>query len=157
MTPQQIILGSVTFLHDLFTAIWIGGLVFLSISLIPVSKKDLGDGMQTNKLMDAILKTHSPYVYASILGLFITGIIQARMSPSFSGLMRFDSAYSSLITVKHWLTFTMVAIALFRSIAGRKKPGQADLHKMKLSLTLIHVNSVLGVLVLLLSGMLSTL
>jgi len=35
----------VTFLHDLFTAVWIGGVITLGITVLPSAKKVLGNGL----------------------------------------------------------------------------------------------------------------
>ena len=42
MPTKTIVFGLVTFLHDLFTAVWIGGLITLGLSVMPATKKTLG-------------------------------------------------------------------------------------------------------------------
>ncbi len=49
MSAQTIIFALVTFLHDLFTAVWIGGLITLGLTVMPSVKKVLGKGPQTKK------------------------------------------------------------------------------------------------------------
>ena len=71
MSAQTIVFGLVTFLHDLFTAVWIGGLIALGLTVMPSVKKVLGKGPQTKKLMDAIQKRHSVWVYVSLVGLVL--------------------------------------------------------------------------------------
>ena len=155
MAPQQIILGLATFLHDLFTVIWVGGLVVLALTLLPSARKVLGGGQQTRALMNEILRRHRVWVYISMVGLFITGVIQARGEPAFHGLMRFDTPYATLTAIKHLLTFAMIAIALFRSLKFGKQPESATPQQYQFSLRLIFINAVLGLLVLLLSGLMA--
>jgi putative copper export protein len=39
---QQIVFALITFLHDLFTAAWIGGLITLGLSVWPAPRKTRG-------------------------------------------------------------------------------------------------------------------
>jgi len=157
MAPQQIILGLAIFLHDLFTVVWVGGLVVFALTLLPAARKVFGNGPQLRDLMNEILRRHRVWVYISMVGLFLTGIIQARREPAFHGLMRFDTPYSALTALKHVLTFAMIAIALFRSLRFAGKAESATPQQNKMSMQLIFVNAILGVLVLLLSGLLAAL
>ena len=151
MLNNTIFIALITFLHDLFTAIWIGGLITFGLTVMPSAKKIFGKGPETKKLMDAIQKRHSVWVYVSIAGLVLTGILQARGSPAFQGLFSFGNAYSTVLAIKHILVITMIAIALYRSVLGRAgvKPEPA---KEKLKASLLIINIVLGVAILLASG-----
>ncbi len=44
MEKQLIMMGLVRFLHELFTVLWVGGLAFMSLTLVPSLSKVLGDG-----------------------------------------------------------------------------------------------------------------
>lgn len=157
MAPQQLVLGLAVFLHDLFTVVWIGGLVMISLTLLPAARDMFETGSQTQKLMLGILRRHRVWVYISIAGLFITGVIQGRSEPAFNGLMRFDTLYGTLTSIKHLLTVAMVGITLFRSRMAGKKEEAATPQQMKMSLQMITVNAVLGVGILLLSGLMAAL
>lgn len=39
MPTKTIVFGLITFLHDLFTAAWIGGLITLGLTVMPSVKK----------------------------------------------------------------------------------------------------------------------
>ena len=149
MQINTIVFALVTFLHDLFTAVWIGGLITLGLTVMPSVKKVLGKGPQTKKLMDAIQKRHSVWVYVSLVGLVLTGLLQANRSPAFEGLFSFSNAYSAVLAIKHILVIAMIAIALYRSLAlgSASTPSQE-----KLKAALMMLNIVLGVSILLLSG-----
>lgn len=157
MTPPQVIQALANFLHDFFTVIWVGGLVVLALTLLPAAREVLGAGQQTRDLMSAILRRHRVWVYISMVGLFATGVIQARGEPAFHGLLHFDTPYSAVTAVKHLLTAAMIVIALFRSLSVGGKGKEATPQQYQLSLRLILVNAVLGVLVLLASGVLAVL
>jgi putative copper export protein len=142
----------ITFLHDLFTAVWIGGVITLGITVLPSAKKVLGMGPQTKKLMDAIQKRLSVLVYVSIVGLLLTGLLQANRNPAFQGLFSFGNSYSAVLTIKHILVLAMVAVALFRSLVLGRRSGPSTPSQEKLKAGLLFLNIILGVAILLLSG-----
>lgn len=150
MFSKTIIFGLVTFFHDLFTAVWIGGMFTLGLTVMPSAKKVFGKGPQTKKLMNAIQKRHSVWVYVSMVGLILTGLLQSNRSLAFSGLFSFQDAYSAVLSIKHVFVLAMIAIALYRSLGlkGTSNPSQE-----KLKARLLILNIILGVGVLLLSGM----
>ena len=149
MTTQTIVFGLVTFLHDLFTAVWIGGLITLGLSVMPAIKKILGKGPETKKLMDTIQKRNSVLVYASMVGLVLTGLLQANRSSAFLGLFSLGNTYSAFLAVKHILVLAMIVIALYRSLALSKTNTHAQ---EKLKAALLILNIVFGISILLLSG-----
>ena len=152
MPTQTIVFALITFLHDLFTAVWIGGLITLGLTVLPSVKKVLGKGPQTKKLMDTIQKRNSVLIYVSMIGLVLTGLLQANRSPAFQGLFSFGNAYSTVLTIKHILVVAMIAIALYRSLVLGRKKGVSAPSQEKLKASLLMVNIVLGVAILLLSG-----
>lgn len=141
-----------TFLHDLFTAVWIGGLIAVGITTLPSAKKVLGKGPQTRQLVDTIQKRQSVLVYVCIIGLVLTGLIQARYTPAFQGLFSFGNTYSAVLGLKHLLVLGMIVVALYRSLVlGRRNRPLAPFEE-KMSATLLILNFFLGVTILLLSG-----
>jgi len=151
MSNKDVVFALVIFLHNLFTAVWIGGLLTLTLSVLPSAKAVIGLGPQTKVLMQAIQQRLTRLVYVSIIGLIVTGMLQANRSEEFTGLFRIDSSYSLVLTLKHLLVIAMVIIALLRSL-GLKRWQLAASTKDKLNAGLLMTNLVLGVGVLLLSG-----
>jgi len=150
--PKQTVFAIVTFLHDLFTAVWIGGLITVGITVMPSAKKVLGLGPQTKQLMDAIQKRLSVLVYVSIVGLVLTGLLQANRNPAFQGLFSFGNSYSIVLSLKHILVLAMIAVALYRSLVLGRKSGPSTPSQEKLKAGLLFLNIALGIAVLLLSG-----
>ena len=149
MLSQLIIFGLITFLHDLFTAVWIGSLITLGFSVMPSVKKVLEKGPQVKKVMEEVQKRNKVLVYISMVGLALTGILKASQSSEFMGLFNFGNAYSAVMASKHILVLIMVTIVLYRSLALAKTttPQQERMKK-----ALMMMNIVLGIIVLLLSG-----
>jgi len=152
MPAKEIVFAFVIFLHNLFTTVWVGGLITLGVIVLPSARKVLGMGPETKKLMDAIQKRLSVLVYVSIVGLVLTGILMANRSPAFQGLFSFGNTYSTVLTFKHILVLAMVAIALFRSLALGRRKGPASPKQEKTKAMLLFLNIALGIAVLLLSG-----
>ena len=152
MQDKFIIIAIMTFLHDLFTAIWIGGMITLGLSVFPSVKKVLDMGPQTMRLMEAIQKRLSKFTLVSIVGLFITGAVKAKMVPEFLGLFHFGNRYSMILGTKHILVIIMVIIAILRSkVVGRNMKGPNP-KVVKIKAGMLMLNILLGVIVLLLSG-----
>jgi len=149
MSTETIVFALVTFLHDLFTVVWIGGLITLGLTVMPSAKKALGKGPQTKKLMEVIQKRHNVWIYVSMAGLVLTGLLQANRAPVFQGLISFGNAYSAVLAVKHILVLVMIAITLYRSLALGKVSTPAQ---EKLKIRLLMLNIILGISILLLSG-----
>lgn len=157
MSPQMIVFALVTFLHDLFTAVWIGGLIALGVTALPAARQVLGKGPQMKQMMDTILKRQSVLVYVSMVGLALTGVLLANRSPEFSGLFSFANLYSGVLTLKHILVVTMIAIALYRSLGLGRGGRPISPVQEKLKAALLFLNMGLGIVVLLLSGILAVL
>lgn len=127
MPMRQVVFALITFFHDLFTVVWIGGLFALGLVVLPLAVGMWGRGPETKRLMDAVQRRLSLLVYVSIVGLAVTGALLARRNPAYGGLFSFANPYSSVLSLKHVLVLLMVAVALLRSVAlrDRGRPGGA--------------------------------
>lgn len=170
MQGNLIMLTVITFLHDLFTVVWVGGLITTGIAVLPAVKKQFGMSPQTRQLMQAVQRKLRVMVYISIVGLFATGMLMLRRNPQFHGLLTWDDSYSTILALKHLLVILMVAIALMRSlVVGRiqVQPGasvdgppqgvgspkqKVASRKDKISALLLLINIILGIGVLLFSA-----
>ena len=151
MPTKQVIFALVIFFHDLFTAVWVGGLITLGMTVLPSARKVLGMGPQTQKLVDAIQSRLSTLVYVSIVGLWVTGVLLSRRALAYQGLFSFANAYSTALSLKHIAVLLMVAVALLRSSA-LSRLNLSPPSRNKLGASLLMLNIVLGIAVLSLSG-----
>ncbi len=152
MLTQQIVFALVTFLHDLCTTIWIGGLITLGITVLPSTRKVLGVGPQTKELMDTIQRRLSVLVYISIVVLILTGLLMTKRSPAFQGLFTFGNTYSTVLSLKHILVLIMIIVALLRSLVLNRWEGLSKQAREKFKAELLFFNIILGITVLLLSS-----
>ena len=141
----------VTFLHDLFTAIWIGGLIILGTTVFPAIKKQ-----QNRELANSIQKRLNTIVLVSIIGLWITGMLLANRSTAFTGLFNVSNTYSLAMAIKHILVILMTVLALFRTRFVVRTKKMTDPSTEKLGALLLICNIILGIAVLLLSGYTAT-
>ena len=153
MPDKIIVFTLVTFLHNLFTAVWIGGMFTLGLSVFPAVKKSLGPGPQTKQLVKSIQEKHSLWVYISMAGLVLTGLLMSNRSAEFGGLFSFQNAFSSALTVKHLLVIIMILVTLYRSLILGQGKGPSSPEQEKLNARLLITNIVLGTAVLLISGL----
>ncbi|NOZ73681.1 MAG: hypothetical protein GXP38_17615 [Chloroflexi bacterium] len=152
MFANPIVYAIIIFLHDLFTVVWIGGMFTLGITVLPAAKDVLGKGPQLKRLMDTIQKRLSVLVYVSIVGLIVTGLLQAKHDPAFQGLFHFGNTFSTILSLKHILIIVMIAISLYRRLVLGTKNGPPTPSQENLKAKLLITNIILGTIVLLLSG-----
>jgi len=108
----------INFLHNVFTALWIGGMLTLAFTVLPAIKKILGKSKEMNALNSSIKKKLSLLTYISIVGLIITGLLmsnKAVISGLSTGFLSFGNEYSIMMSIKHILYFVMIFLSLFRS------------------------------------------
>ena len=157
MAPISAIIAPIliNFLHNLFTALWIGGMLTLAFTVLPAMKKVLGKSKETQALNSMIKRKLSVLTYISMVGLIITGILmsnKAALSGLSTGFLSFENEYSTLMSIKHLLYFVMIFLSLFRSqIVDRVKKFTPE-QKQKLNMLTLLLNIFAGLAVLFLSS-----
>ena len=146
-----IVYGLVKGLHDLVTAIWIGGLIPLSFVVLPAFKSKLKEGKELRPLLMDIQKRLSLLVAISIPILVITGILESWHSKDFQGFFSFGNTYSTLLSIKHILVVAMICIAISRKALMARNIEKLK-SREKLSAITLFANALIGVAVVILSG-----
>ncbi|MHA1973548.1 MAG: hypothetical protein ACTSW1_11175 [Candidatus Hodarchaeales archaeon] len=154
---NSIIFTLIKFLHDVASAIWIGGLVAMVFVILPSTRKTFGAGKERKEFMNLVMRKLSLLIYISIPILFITGLFIGKASGMYLGILSSGNEYSSLTTIKHLLYATMMGIAIFRSQIMGKWLKLAPKKQEKLSALLLFINLGIGFVVLFLSAYLSSL
>lgn len=157
---MNIIPGIITFFHDLFTVVWIGGLFFLVIILIPMVKKHNKQAAPISQFSFAIQKRLRIFVLISIIGLWITGMLLSKQNGT-GGFLSFTNEYQTILSIKHLLIFGMILMVIWRSVLIVKieKIPKTEMNKkeklMKKSMLPVFFNFFFSLTVLLLTGLLS--
>lgn len=157
MTAKIIVFALISFFHNLFTAIWMGGLIVTILAFLPAVKETLGAGPQVKKVMMAFQRRQSVWVYVSMAGLILTGLLMTNRSPEFESLFAFGNPYSVALSIKHILVVVMIGISLYRTLALGNAQSGTNPKKERLSVQLLLMNAALAVVVLLISGFTSAL
>ena len=170
-----LILSLSHFLHLLATVVWIGGIVMILFVILPGAKTALESPPLQSKLMKGVAKRFTPMANISILVLIVTGIAITYREKNFTGLFNFNNPWNVAMFLKHSFVTLMIIIHFYRGLILTPKIGRLsaqiqsdELQKssslsskvaklQKFSLNLVKTNFVLGLIVLLLTGILSSL
>lgn len=140
------------FLHNLFTALWIGGLLLTAFVILPGIRKNpkISEPMM---VIDGIQDRIKPVAITSMAGLAITGLLLGKSSKNFTGLMDFGTGYMTALSVKHVLIVLMVILAFVRLSINKRIKLEKKMELQKVSAAILVLNSLLGIVVLFLSSM----
>lgn len=156
MNPQIILPTVISTLHDIFTAVWIGGMIVLAWAILPALRKMIPDSKERRPIAMAIQKRLRIIVIISMAGLWITGMMITKNAPMASGLFKFGTPYTNVLSIKHILMFLMVFCAVGRTIVMKKLVQNPSDKLAKASAIILFVNLAFGVAVVFLSALLAT-
>ena len=153
MNPQglPVVMMLMRFLHNLFTAAWIGGLISMTLVVMPGITKNLMV-KEPKPVIAGIQKRLKPVAIVSMVGLAITGILLGRASGNVTAPISFATAYTTSLSIKHIVTVAMVIVALMRLSMLRKAEAIKQQSIEKPANMLVLLNTVLGIVVLFLSS-----
>jgi len=157
MAVKTLVFAFVSFFHDLFTVIWMGGLVVTVLSYMPALKEALGTGPQIKKVMMAFQKRQTIWVYVGMGGLILTGLLMSNQNPEFENLFGFGNAYSVTLSIKHILVILMIGITLYRSLILSRPHVTLTPEKERLSFQLLIINAITAIAMLFTSGLVAAL
>lgn len=139
--------------HNIFTSIWIGGMFVMVLTVFPVSRREIKDQEIQGRVIDEILVRQSKWVYIGIAVLFVSGLLMTRLSGEVSKMFDFSNRYATILSVKHILFLLLSIIALIRSTVFRNAATSKNKTKKKISMALLMINTVVGIVILVLSSM----
>ncbi|MBI4619879.1 MAG: DUF4149 domain-containing protein [Desulfobacterales bacterium] len=168
-----LILSLSHFLHLLATVVWIGGIVMILFVILPVARGALESAPMVGKLMKEITKRFTPMANVSILVLIVTGIFILQHEENFTGFSDLKNLWNIILFLKHFLVAVMILIHFYRGLILTPKIGRLSVQTNELpepsslsskiarlqrfSLNLVKINLALGLIVLLLTGISSSL
>ncbi len=152
MTVQMFVMSGVRFLHNLFTALWIGGMLTMAIAVLPGVRKNPKVG-EPWAVIEGIQSRINPVAWVSMVGLVLTGLLLGRASKNFTGLFSFGTVYMTALSIKHILIALMLVLAVVRLFINKRVRAEKKPELQKASFAVLAVNAGLGVVVLFLSAM----
>lgn len=159
-------------LHLLATMIWLGGLATLTLVAWPVlSQSAQGSAPAEGLLFEALERRLRPLANVSLVVLVATGLIQMGGNPNYGGLLQIANLWSLSLLLKHLTVGGMIIIsaviqwaiypALHRAallIQHGAPEGETLRKKLHRRMRcLVTLNLVLGVLVLVLTAIMTAL
>ena len=159
-----IILSASYFLHFLATVVWIGGIIMILLVILPSAKTSLESAPMISGLMKEITKHFTLMANISIFILIVTGIVIAFYNKNFTNILDFSNRWNLVMFLKHIFVALMIIIHFYRGLILNPKIGKLSLQVddsqiaklRKYSLDLVKANLVLGLVVLFVSGILSS-
>lgn len=154
------------FLHIIATVVWIGGLVFMTVLILPETQRLLAaseHGGVLHTLLNRMRRRFTPLANISLLVLVVTGIYQMSVDPHYEGLLQFTNTWSRAILIKHvavigmlivgatmqWGVIPTIEKVQLYARQDRTLPALPTLDALRQrERRLIVVNCILGVLVL---------
>lgn len=159
MSPS--VLAISYFFHLIATIVWIGGLVVLTIMVLPEARRVLGANPAFYTLLSRLRRRFFPLTNLSLAVLVVTGLIQMSGDSHYDGVLQFTNDWTRVILLKHIAVLGMfvcglaiqyfVAPELERAtlLVERQKGDPAELERLRRrEARLTWVNVGLGVLVL---------
>ena len=158
-TPPVWALTLVYWLHMLATVAWIGGIVSISILILPAARKSLKPADQL-AFVESMQKRLEPLAWFSLGLLIATGLFQLSANPHYNGFFDVSTQWSLAILVKHGLVAVMVAVsavqtwevlpAIRRTLMRRERGATEDeiIRLQKREERLLQMNFILSILIL---------
>lgn len=162
--------GIVRGLHDVFAALWAGGLLTMALVVMPTVKSmqvsaargpaggqaggepgASGNAGGPGRFMVLMQKRLRVVMTVAIIGVFATGLVLLRLTLAPSGGLDPRSLHGALLIAKIALSVVMLVLAIVRG-AKLRKLGDALGDPRASGTPLLFANAVLGLVVLLLSG-----
>ncbi|GIK09498.1 MAG: hypothetical protein JETCAE02_10750 [Anaerolineaceae bacterium] len=158
-SPPVWALTLVYWLHMLATVTWIGGIVSISILVLPAARKSLSPAEQL-AFIESMQKRLEPLAWFSLGLLIVTGLFQLSANSHYNGFFDVSTQWSLAILVKHGLVAVMVAVsavqtwevlpAIRRTMMRRGKGASEEeiVQLQKREERLLRMNFVLSILIL---------
>ncbi len=149
----------VYWLHMLATVAWIGGIVSISILVLPAAHKALKPA-DLLAFIEAIQKRLEPLAWFSLTLLIATGMFQLSVNPHYNGFFDTSTQWSLAILIKHGLVAVMVVVSAvqtwevlpqIRRVLMRREKGASEAEIVQLQKReerLLRMNFILSLLIL---------
>jgi uncharacterized membrane protein len=149
---SSLLIALSTWLHVLATIVMIGYFIFASLIYLPVLERH----MQANalrSLLEGVSARLRPFFGGSLLIFLVTGTYLMLINQHYLGLGRFfANPWSALMVIKHGLVLAFLALAVFSERAFLGKISDQNPGALKNFRWALRINTVLGVVILLLTS-----
>jgi uncharacterized membrane protein len=141
-----------TWLHILATIVMIGYFMFADLIYLPVLERQMGANALRD-LLEQLSARLRPYFGGSLLIFLITGTHLMLINKNYLGLgIFFGNPWSVLIVIKHVLVLAFLALAIYSERAFLGQISEQKPKALKQFRWALHTNTVLGVIIILLTS-----
>lgn len=151
MTTILVVLS--TWFHSMATIIMIGYFVFTSLIYLPVLEQQM-QSIAMRDLLEKVSARLKPFFGGSLLIFLITGTHLMLINEDYLGLGNFfANPWSVLIVFKHVLVLPFLALAVFSERAFLNKISDERPEALRQYKLALNINTILGVVILLLTSL----
>ena len=104
------------FFHILATVVWIGGILLITMLVIPEIDRQLTQQPALHQLLQRIRRRFSRISNLALVVLIVTGLFQMTADPHYDGLFELDNDWSRVLLIKHLLILMMAVTGLVLQI-----------------------------------------
>lgn len=110
---SQPVLAISLFFHILATVVWIGGILIITLLVIPEVNRVLADQPTLYQTLQRLRKRFYPISNLALVVLIVTGLSQMTADPEYDGLMQFTNTWSQVLLVKHIAIVVLALVGVF--------------------------------------------
>ena len=100
------------FFHILSTVVWIGGILLITLLVVPEFNRLLAEQPTLHQLLLRIRKRFAQIGNLALAALIVTGLLLMSADPNYDGLLRLDNDWSRVLLLKHALIAGMAGLGL---------------------------------------------
>ena len=142
-----------TWLHGLATIVFVGYYLFTGLIYLPVFERQMQTGA-LRELLECISARLRPFFGGSLLIFLVTGTYLMVINKDYLGLGKFFSnSWSILMVLKHVLVFAFVVLAMYAERAFMAQISDKKPQALKNFHLAVNINTILGVIIVLLTSM----
>ena len=109
---SQPVLAISLFFHIVATVVWIGGIMIITLLVIPEVNRILTDQPAFYQVLQRLRKRFTPISNLALIVLIVTGLFQMTANVDYEGVLQFNNAWSRAMLVKHILIILMAIVGL---------------------------------------------
>ncbi len=100
------------FCHIAATVIWIGGLLLITLLVLPELNRALAEQPTLYRLLRRLRKRFTIVGNLALAVLVVTGLLQMSADPNYKGMLQFNNRWSQVLLLKHILIIAMAGMGL---------------------------------------------